>query len=92
MTSTGDYRDLLTHSPDGESRGHLARVGDVFPLDPSGDLAGGVDEPRSARRPWGLRYLTAPPAPRAGRHDADTGEYSTGPNTDNRGPEEKGKD
>jgi hypothetical protein len=92
VTTTRDHSDLLTHSPDGESRGLLARAGDVFPLDPSDDLASGVDEPRSARRPWGLRYLATPPAPRAGKHDADTAEYSSGPNTDNKGPEEKGKD
>lgn len=92
MTITQDYDDLLTHSPDGESRGLLARAGDVFPLDPSDDLASGVDEPRSALRPWGLRHLATPAAPRAGKHDNGTAEYSSSPPADGQGPEERGKD
>ena len=54
--------DLLTHSPDGESRGLIARVGDVFPLDPTVSIHAVSEAPPSsaATRPWGLRLVQTP--------------------------------
>lgn len=70
---------LLTCSPDGESRGLLARAGDLFPLDPSGHLLTGSFAQRTAWRPWGLRYLRVP-QPRAGKHEGPTSWTSGGDN------------
>lgn len=61
----------LEHSPDGELRGLLARVGDIFPLDPSGQRLLASHEPPSQVRPWGLRFAR-PPQPRAGAHEGGT--------------------
>ena len=80
--------DLLTHSPDGESRGRLMRVGDLFPLDPTGHLRSGSYERASAVRPWGLRFLRVP-LPRAGKHEGPTARTSGGDGT---GPEETSSD
>ena len=63
--------DLLICSPDGESRGLVARAGDLFPLDPSGHLLTGSSAAATAWRPWGLRYLRVP-QPRAGKHEGPT--------------------
>jgi putative ATP-grasp target RiPP len=56
--------DPMTCSPDGESRGLIARAGDVFPLDPHPTLLAqapaGPSEDGS--RPWGLRFLRTPRA------------------------------
>lgn len=83
--------DLLLCSPDGESRGLLARAGDIFPLDPSRDLCGGGDVSPSSARPWGLRFLQVP-QPRAGRHEG-TGQATTGSsNGDGSRPEDWTKD
>ncbi|MBE1532289.1 methyltransferase domain-containing protein [Actinomadura algeriensis] len=49
--------DLVTHSPDGESRGLAFRVGDIFPMDPNLDLASEIDARATEARPWGLRFL-----------------------------------
>lgn len=59
--------DALTHSPDGESRGLLVRVGDVFPLDPTPAVhaAASAAPSRAATRPWGLRFARVPKARRA---------------------------
>lgn len=83
--------DLLLCSPDGESRGLLARVGDVFPLDPSGDLCPGGEVTASSARPWGLRFLQVP-QPRAGKHEG-TGQKTTGSgDSDGSKPEDWTKD
>lgn len=83
--------NLLTHSPDGESRGVMFRVGDIFPMDPRPHQRLAIDEPPSEVRPWGLRYLTRPQI-RAGKHESDTGKYTTGGGGDNQGPEDQGTD
>lgn len=65
--------DLLHCSPDGEHRGRLARVGDLFPLDPTGHLLTGSFAEPSEVRPWGLRFAR-PARPRAGAHEGGTNE------------------
>ncbi|GAA1842434.1 putative ATP-grasp-modified RiPP [Actinomadura bangladeshensis] len=52
----------LLCSPDGESRGLIARVGDLFPLDPAPEVHAASTEPPSASgvRPWGLRFVRLP--------------------------------
>jgi hypothetical protein len=83
MTGDHDLRvDLLTCSPDGESRGLLARAGDLFPLDPTGHLLTGSSEQATASRPWGLRWLRVP-APRSGKHEGPTSVTTGG---DGQGP------
>lgn len=69
--------DFLLHSPDGESRGMFARVGDIFPLNPIRHLLSSCDEQASEVRPWGLRYL-AYPRPSAGRHEGGSKQTSEG--------------
>ncbi|MDF5753634.1 hypothetical protein [Spongiactinospora sp. TRM90649] len=64
---------LLECSPDGESRGRIARIGDLFPLDPTGHRLEASDEPPSAVRPWGLRHVRRL-VPRAGGHSGGTKE------------------
>lgn len=67
--------DSLTCSPDGETRGKIARVGDLFPLDPNGHYFSASPQAPTAIRPWGLRF--ARPAPmRAGKHEGGTKETS----------------
>ena len=87
--SAGDGVDLVTCSPDGESRGLTFRVGDVFPLLPFRRLCSASASPASAARPWGLRFLTVP-AIRAGKHEGGTKPTSNGP--DGNAPEEIGSD
>jgi hypothetical protein len=72
-----DGVDLLVCSPDGESRGLLARAGDLLPLDPAGHLLSGSFAAATAWRPWGLRYLRVP-RPRAGKHEGPTSDTSGG--------------
>lgn len=80
--------DLLTHSPDGESRAKLYRIGDIFPMDPSAHQRSRIDEPATAARPWGMRYLRVPPL-NAGKHEGDTTKYTTGSSEgDGNGPED----
>lgn len=81
--------DLLTRSPDGEPRGLLFRVGDLFPLDPTGHLFEARGEAASPVRPWGLRYLRRL-TPRAGKHEGASKATST--STDGVKPEEMGSD
>jgi hypothetical protein len=85
-----DALDVVTHSPDGESRGLMFRVGDIFPLDPRPHQRSRIEDPASEARPWGLRYLRAP-QPRAGKHESGTGKHTTG-GGDNQGPEDEGTD
>ncbi|HEY7175728.1 MAG TPA: hypothetical protein VH442_12495 [Micromonosporaceae bacterium] len=77
--------DPVTHSPDGESRGLMHRVGDVFAMVPIGDLLSAPDTPASQARPWGLRFLRVP-QPRAGKHEGGTNDVST--NDDGQSAEE----
>jgi hypothetical protein len=69
--------DLVTHSPDGESRGMLMRVGDIFPLNPLRHVLSSTDDRPSELRPWGLRFLTAPQSPVA-KHKGKTSQTSEG--------------
>ncbi|SDH76875.1 hypothetical protein SAMN05421505_12243 [Sinosporangium album] len=77
--------DLITHSPDGESRGMLFRRGDFFPMSPSEHILSAPDTSAGTARPWGLRFLTVPPIS-AGKHEGGSNETSetssdgTGPN------------
>lgn len=72
-TREASYLWMLEHSPDGESRGQIARVGDVFPLDPSGHRLLASREGPSSIRPWGLRFARRM-QPRAGSHEGGTKE------------------
>ena len=81
---------LITGSPDGESRGVMFRVGDIFPLNPIRHVLSALDTPASAARPWGLRFLVAPRFS-AGRHEGNTRPTSA-PNPDGSAPEEIGTD
>jgi hypothetical protein len=82
--------ELITCSPDGESRGVMFRVGDVFPLNPIRHVLSAPDTPASAARPWGLRFLK-PPRFSAGKHEGNTRPTSA-PNPDGSAPEEIGTD
>jgi putative ATP-grasp target RiPP len=57
-----EHVDPLTCSPDGEPRGLLARVGDIFPLDPAPAVNAASAAPPSTIdvRPWGLRFVRVP--------------------------------
>lgn len=87
---TGEL-DLVTHSPDGESRGLIFRAGDLFPLDPTQHLMIGSFEGASVARPWGLRYLSEPrpclPTGK-GKHEGGTNDTSGG-TTDGSGPQKE---
>ncbi|MFC5186154.1 putative ATP-grasp-modified RiPP [Actinomadura harenae] len=54
--------NTLLCSPDGESRGLIARVGDMFPLDPMPSVQAESTAPPSTTgvRPWGLRFIRQP--------------------------------
>lgn len=81
----------LECSPDGEVRARLARLGDLFPLDPMDDLLGASGEPSSAVRPWGLRFAR-PMDPRAGRHEGATSRTTGSGQTDGNSPEDFERD
>lgn len=84
--------DLLAHSPDGESRALLFRVGDIYPMDPAVHHRSRIDEPATATRPFGMRFLRVPP-PRAGKHEGSTSDFTTGTgNSDGSSPEDQDKD
>ena len=78
-----------TASPDGESRGRIARVGDLFPLDPTGHFFTATDQRPTDVRPWGLRFATIPPV-RAGKHEGGTKETSGTTDGDKPGEEMSG--
>ncbi|WP_214105594.1 hypothetical protein [Acrocarpospora catenulata] len=83
--------DLITHSPDGESRGTIFRAGDFFPMSPSNHILSAPDTPASLARPWGLRHLVVPPVT-ATKHEGGSNETSE-QSSDGTGPnEEKSKD
>ncbi|KND39232.1 hypothetical protein [Streptomyces acidiscabies] len=77
--------DLVTHSPDGESRGMLMRVGDVFPLNPIRHILSSTHDQPSEYRPWGLRFLEIP-RPSAGAHEGKSSQTSEG-SPDGSGPQ-----
>lgn len=83
-------RDEVTCSPDGESRGLMVRVGDLFGLNPAGNLLSRSDTAATPARPWGLRWLTVP-QPRAGKHEGQTND-TTGDPDGTKGGEELGGD
>jgi hypothetical protein len=89
LVPTADGLDLVTSSPDGESRGLMFRVGDVFPMLPYHRLCSASPSPASAARPWGLRFLVIPVIT-AGKHEGPTKPTSNNP--DGNGPEEIGTD
>lgn len=90
QTADSPQPQQFSCSPDGEPRGSLFRVGDLFPLSPVGDLLVPPPDQASDVRPWGLRFSR--PAPmRAGKHEGGTNE-TTG-HTDGSSPgEERVKD
>lgn len=63
----------LDRSPDGEHRGKIARVGDIFPLSPVRQWIAATGSAPSQTRPWGLRYAR-PAMPRAGAHEGGSNE------------------
>lgn len=73
----------LHASPDGEPRNVLARVGDLFPLDPTAHILSASGEGPSQVRPFGLRYARTM-QPRAARHAGGTKETTGTP--DGNGP------
>lgn len=81
---------LITHSPDGESRGLIFRSGDVFPLLPTQHILSAPATPATTARPWGLRFLVVPPIT-AGRHEGQT-KVTSGGNPDGSNAEEIGTD
>ncbi|MDX6745094.1 hypothetical protein [Actinocorallia sp. A-T 12471] len=86
----GPDLDLIICSPDGESRSELFRVGDLFPMDPTGHILMAPGTAASEARPWGLRFRQVP-QPRAGKHESGaTSEVST--SNDGTGPEETQSD
>ncbi len=82
-----DWLDIVTHSPDGESRGLMFRTGDIFPMDPRPHQVSKQDETATEARPWGLRHLVVD-EPRAGKHSSDTKKNTTGGGGDNQKPED----
>lgn len=86
-TYTEDEFDLVTHSPDGESRGLLMRVGDVFPLNPLRHILSSTFDEPSAVRPWGLRFLEIP-RPSMGAHEGKSSQTSEG-SPDGSGPQQE---
>jgi hypothetical protein len=83
--------DLITHSPDGQSRGLLFRAGDFFPMSPSNHILSAPDTPASGARPWGLRHLVVPPIT-ASKHEGGSNETSEQSSDGNSPNEEKTKD
>jgi hypothetical protein len=84
--------DLITHSPDGESRGRIFRIGDVFPMSPTKHILSAADTPAGDARPWGLRFLVVPVIS-DGAHGKPSNESSEASTDGAHGPnEEKTKD
>jgi hypothetical protein len=90
MMHRTDGPDLLTHTPDGESRGLMYRSGDLFPLNPIGNLLSRTTAAASPARPWGLRFLRVP-QPRAGKHEGGTNETTGDPDGNSPGEETGGE-
>lgn len=84
--------DLITHSPDGEPRGLMFRVGDIYPMDPAPHHRSQIGQAATQARPWGMRYLRVP-QPRAGKHEDGTSDFTTGTgNSDGQQAEDWDKD
>ncbi|GAA0988187.1 hypothetical protein GCM10009555_069270 [Acrocarpospora macrocephala] len=83
--------DLITHSPDGESRGRLFRAGDFFPMSPSNHILSAPYTLASPARPWGLRHLVVPPIT-AGAHEGGSNETSESSSDGTSPNEETSKD
>ncbi|MFC6366757.1 hypothetical protein [Nonomuraea thailandensis] len=96
LTSTMQDRsalDLITHSPDGESRAKIFRTGDVFPMSPTKHILSAANTPASDVRPWGLRFLVAPVTADDGSHGGNGSNETSETSSDGAGPnEEKVKD
>jgi hypothetical protein len=85
--------DLITHSPDGESRGTLFRAGDFFPMSPTKHILSATDSTAGAARPWGLRHLVAPTPITGANHGGGGSNETSETSSDGNGPnEEKVKD
>lgn len=88
---TSEPLELVTHSPDGESRGVVFRAGDLFPLDPNGHLMIGRFDAATVARPWGLQFLSAPrpclPTGK-GKHEGGSNDTSGG-HPDGNGPQKE---
>ncbi|TMR92045.1 hypothetical protein [Nonomuraea basaltis] len=89
-TQTREELDLITHSPDGETRGLIFRIGDLFPMLPTRHILSAPATPASGARPWGLRFL-APLPIHAGKHEGATKKTSSS-SPDGTAPEEVGSD
>ncbi|MEV0622432.1 hypothetical protein AB0I81_54585 [Nonomuraea sp. NPDC050404] len=83
--------DLITHSPDGESRGKIFRAGDFFPMSPSRHILSAPATPATDVRPWGLRFLVIAPVT-AGKHEGGSQETSETSSDGNSANEEVTKD
>lgn len=90
-TPTAPEFDLITHSPDGETRGTIWRIGDFFPMSPTKHVLSGTHHSPSSARPWGLRFLTVAPIS-AGKHEGGSNETSETSSDGNGTNEEKTKD
>ncbi|MEV4079385.1 hypothetical protein ACGFJC_52555 [Nonomuraea fuscirosea] len=85
--------DLITHSPDGESRGTPFRAGDFFPMSPTKHILSAAGTPAGEARPWGLRHLVPPTPVASGNHGGNGSNESSETTSDGNGPnEEKVKD
>ncbi|ARX85613.1 MULTISPECIES: hypothetical protein [Streptomyces] len=81
-----DELDLVTHSPDGESRGLFERTGSLFPLNPIGHLLTAITDAPSTVRPWGLRFAEIP-RPSCGKHEGGSKTTSGHPDGQQSGEE-----
>ncbi|GHC89442.1 hypothetical protein [Streptomyces flavofungini] len=76
--------DLVTHSPDGESRGVFERTGSLFPLNPMGHILTAITDAPSPVRPWGLRFAEIA-RPSCGKHEGGS-KTTTGDTPDGNAP------
>ncbi|WP_371652514.1 MULTISPECIES: hypothetical protein [unclassified Streptomyces] len=89
VSSDSNSLDLVTHSPDGESRGIFERVGDLFPLNPFRHIMTSIADAPTPARPWGLAFATVP-RPSAGKHEGAS--KATSGDTDSSSPGEEVSD
>ncbi|GAA1655842.1 hypothetical protein GCM10009733_061660 [Nonomuraea maheshkhaliensis] len=81
--------DLITHSPDGESRGTPFRAGDFFPMSPTEHILSAAGTPAGEARPWGLRHLVAPAPVAAGNHGGGRSNETSETSSDGTVPSEE---